>query len=98
MINVREYCDLFVSSVYGTCGTVPPGLTLLAATLVALTIELPERFKLSPTGNSFILLSLTTNRYPVCHMLSYVNAAILTFKSAKSVLAATVDCNTLNFT
>jgi len=30
-------------------------------TLVALTIELPDRFKLSPTGNSFILLSLTTS-------------------------------------
>ena len=52
---------LFVSSVYEPVKTVPPRLTLLAATLVALTIELPDRFKLSPTGNSFILLSLTTN-------------------------------------
>ena len=52
---------VFVSSVYEPVKTVPPRLILLAATLVALTIELPDRFKLSPTGNSFILLSLTTN-------------------------------------
>ena len=49
------------SKLYEPVKTVPPRLTLLAATLVALTIELPDRFKLSPTGNSFILLSLTTS-------------------------------------